>query len=327
MKHLRWGIIATGQIGRRFAEGLATVDQASVVAVGSRDKAKADAFAEKYGLPRAYGSYEEVFGDPEVDAVYIATPNDTHASLAIAAARAGKHILCEKPVTMDAAELEAVLEVVRAEDVFFMEAFMYRCHPQMAKLREVLAAGTIGEVRVIHASFAFNMGYRMESTRMVNRLGGGGLYDVGCYCVSFCRMAAGEEPTALHAVAKIGEESRVDEWATGCLGFPSGITAVFTCALRCGTPNEAIVFGDKGSARVPNPWIPPTGAGQVIVEAGGETVVHETPLEIDLYANEALTVAKHLDDRQAPQMNWDDSLGQMRALDALRASMGLAWEA
>ncbi len=210
MRHLKWGLLASGNIARRFAKGLATTEDATALAVASRSLEKAEAFAREHGLEHAYGSYEELLADPDVDAVYISTPNHLHAEWSIRCAEAGKHVLCEKPVTMNAPELETVLAAVRKHDVFFMEAFMYRCHPQMARVKELIAEGRIGEVRLLEATFAFNMGLNLENTRQINHMGGGGLMDVGCYCVSFCRFVAGEEPTDLHAVGRIGAENRVD---------------------------------------------------------------------------------------------------------------------
>ena len=158
MRHLKWGLLAAGGIAHKFANGLATTDEATALAVGSRDLGKAKKFAEEHGIERAYGSYEELLADGDVDAVYISTPNSLHAEWSIAAAKAGKHILCEKPVTTNAPELEKVLAVVKEQGVFFMEAFMYRCHPQWKKLREVLDSGRIGQVRILESSFSFNMG-------------------------------------------------------------------------------------------------------------------------------------------------------------------------
>ena len=326
MRHLKWGLLAAGGIARKFTNGLATTDEATALAVGSRSLDKAKKFAEEHGIERAYGSYEELLADPDVDAVYISTPNSLHAEWSVKAARAGKHVLCEKPVTTNAAELEEVLEVVKKCDVFFMEAFMYRCHPQWKRLREILGAGTIGEVRILRSSFAFNMGLKLENIRLSNPLAGGALMDVGCYCVSFCRLAAGEEPVECKAVAHVGNESRVDQQTTGVLKFPSGAVAYFSCATQCAMPHAAEVYGSEGSVAVTNPWQPPDGKTSLVVTAGGTTETIEVTDDCELYAREALTVAKHLDKRQAPAMSWDDSLGQMRTLDALRADMGLKFD-
>ena len=329
MKHLRWGLLAAGNIAGRFAKGVATItDQATALAVGSRSLDKAKKFAEEHKIERAYGSYEELLADKDVDAVYISTPNSMHAEWSMKAAQAGKHILCEKPVTANVKELKKVLPVIRKCDVFFMEAFMYRCHPQWKRLLEIIKTGTIGEVRILQSSFAFNMGLQLQNIRLSNPLAGGGLMDVGCYCVSFCRLVAGEEPLKCHAVARIGEQSRVDEFAAGVLQFPSGAVAHFTCATQCGTPSVANVYGSKGSIVVTNPWFPSDGNASLIVNAEGKTEAIEVKHGRELYANEALTVAEYLGQRQAPRpaMGWDDSLGQMKTLDALRKSMGLRFD-
>ena len=332
MKHLRWGVLAAGRIAGKFASGLSTItDQATALAVGSRSLEKAQAFAAEHGIERAYGSYDELLADPEVDAVYIATPNSLHAEWSIKAARAGKHILCEKPVTVNAPELEKVLAVVKDCDVFFMEAFMYRCHPQWSKLFEIIDAGTIGEVRVLYSTFAYHMGLdenARRNIRLSNPLAGGALMDVGCYCVSFSRLVAREEPVACHAVCHIGEQTRVDHQTTGILKFPSGIVASFATATQCGVPARARIYGSGGSITVTTPWFPNDENATLVVNAGGTTETVAVTHGRELYANEALTVAQHLDARQAPRpaMSWPDSLGQMRTLDALRKSMDLEFD-
>jgi len=319
-------LLGAGNIAAKFANGLTRTDQATGLAIGSRNLEKAREFAAKHGLERAYGSYDEVLADPDVDVVYIALPNHLHAEWSIKAAQAGKHILCEKPVTLNTPQLERVLAVVKAQDVFFMEAFMYRCHPQLQKVRELLEAGAIGEVRTLHASFSFNMGPQYDNTRMVNYMGGGGLMDVGCYCVSFCRWAVGEEPARCRAVAHIGERTRVDEYMAGVLEFPSGPVAYFTSGIQCNVPASADIYGSRGSIHIESPWLPPESGTPVMLLADGKAETFEISLGRDLYENEALHVAEHLEQRQAPAMTWDDSLGQMRALDALRADMGLVFD-
>lgn len=326
MRHLRWGILGAGGIAGTFADALATTDQATPLAIGSRSLEKAQAFSKRHKVVRAYGSYAEVLADPEVDAVYIALPNHMHAEWSIRCADAGKHILCEKPVTVNAPELERVLSVVRQRDVFFMEAFMYRCHPQWQKVREIIDSGTIGEVRTLYSAFAFNMGAAYGNIRMQNPAAGGGLMDVGCYCVSFCRLIAREEPVVCHAVAHIGERSRVDEWSAAVLKFPSEVVAHITYAVGCGVPTAANIYGSKGSITVATPWFPSDENASIIVQAGDKTDKHDIKHGRNLYANEALAVAEHLDARQAPHMTWEDSLGQARTLDALRASMGLVFD-
>lgn len=326
MKHLQWGILSTGNIAGKFATSLNSTDQASLRAVASRDTQKAQAFAQEHGIPASYGSYQELLADPAVDAVYIGLPNHLHMEWSIKCAQAGKHILCEKPATANAAQLEQVLKVVKEHDVFYMEAFMYRCHPQWKKVRELLDGGAIGEVRAIKTTFAFNMGLALENIRLSNPAAGGALMDVGCYCVSFCRLIAGEEPDSIRGVAHIGTESRVDEQTAGVLRFPSGIVASFECATQVGIPTSATVHGSSGSLTVGNPWFPSEQNAPIIVNEGGKEETIQVSQPGELYANEALTVAQYLEDRQTPAMSWEDSLGQMRTLDALRTDMGLVFD-
>ena len=326
MKHLKWGIMATGAIAGSFARGLNSTDKATALAVGSRTKDKAEAFAKEHEIERAYGSYDEMLADPDVDAVYIALPNHMHGEWSIKCAEAGKHILCEKPVTINAAELEGVLAAVKKHDVFFMEAFMYRCHPQWEKVCEIIKAGQIGDVRMLESSFAFNMGLDLNNIRCSNPAAGGGLMDVGCYCVSFSRLIAQEEPVKCQAAGHIGPESRVDEYAAGVLKFPSGIVAYFSCGTQCGVPTGAFIYGSKGSIQITNPWTPGQDGASLIVNTGRDIETIVVPMKEELYANEALTVAVCVNERQSPAMCWDDSRGQMRTLDALRKDIGLVFD-
>src|SRR5687767_6145 len=182
-KRVRWGIMGTGSIAGSFAEGLAECETGELVAVGSRTDATAELFRQKYNVPRCHGSYEALIKDPEIDALYIATPHPAHAEWAIRAARAKKHLLVEKPIGINAAEAMAIVEAARESGVFLMEAFMYRTHPQAARLVELLRAGSIGEVRVIQAAFGFHWPKPWNATSRIisNELAGGGILDVGCY--------------------------------------------------------------------------------------------------------------------------------------------------
>ena len=181
---LRWGILGTGGIAKALAKALAVSTTGELVAVGSRTQAGADKFGDEFKVARRHASYEGVLSDPGVDAVYISLPNHLHAEWAIKTAEAGKHVLCEKPLTTNWAEGLAVIEAARRAKVFFMEAFMYRCHPQTAKLVELLRSKVIGEVRVIQANFSYNMGPKYDNIRLRADAAGGGIMDVGCYTVS-----------------------------------------------------------------------------------------------------------------------------------------------
>src|ERR1700722_9820609 len=187
-KTLNWGIIGTGRIAHVFAEGIAGSQTGTLLAVGSRTQEAADTFGDIWKVPRRYGSYEALLADDEVQAIYISTPHPLHAEWAIKAADAGKHILCEKPLALNHAEAMVVVDAAQRNNVFLMEAFMYRCHPQTAKLVELLRKKVIGDVRLIQTTFSFRSGYDLKSRLLNNALGGGGILDVGCYCTSGARL-------------------------------------------------------------------------------------------------------------------------------------------
>ena len=334
---LAWGIIGTGAIAKTFAGALVTSKTGQLVAVGSRTQESADAFGEKFSVAKRYGSYEELLADSEVQAVYISTPHPMHAEWAVKAAEAGKHILCEKPLTLNFPQAMAVVEAARRSDVFLMEAFMYRCHPQTAKLLEIIKQGLIGEVRVIQATFSFNAGYNLESRLLKNELGGGGIMDVGCYCTSMSRLIAGAaagmdfaEPIEVKGSGRVGETG-VDEWAAGILKFPGDIVAQISCGVRITQENVLRVFGTEGSIMVPSPWTCARGQGtpKIVLARNGqpeEEILIET--DQDLFAIEADTVAACIENRQAtpPAMTWADTLGNMRTLDRWRTAVGVVFD-
>jgi predicted dehydrogenase len=229
---LGWGILATGRIAGIFAQGVARSQHSRLVAVGSRTQAGADRFAQEFNVPRAHGSYEALLADPEVQAVYIATPHPQHVEWAVKAAEAGKHILCEKPVGLNHAEAMVMTEAARAHGVLFMEAFMYRCHPQTAKVLEIVRSGVLGEIRLVQAAFGFNAGFNATSRLWANASGGGGILDVGCYPVSFSRLIAGAmsgqpflDPVSVTGAGQLHAETGVDVVAAATLKFANGLVA------------------------------------------------------------------------------------------------------
>ncbi len=331
---LRWGILGPGSIAKKFAQALGQSNSGTLVAAGSRSQERADAFMKKFGGGRTYGDYDALLADPEVDAVYIATPHPSHACWAVRAARAGKHILCEKPIALNAAEAEAIqLEAQRA-GVFLMEAFMYRAHPQTKKIVELVRNGTLGEIRMIEGAFCFDQGAKPEGRHQANALGGGGILDLGCYPVSMARLVAGarsgksfENPDTIKAVGHLDEETGVDTWTSALLQFSGDLVAVVTCGLRVSGDNLVKIRGTKGTLTVLAPWfcsgelhLQSTGAKEVEkIDAGISESVYLP--EIDLVAS---SVAAGL--QEADSMSWEDTLGNMTCLDAWRTEIGFQYD-
>ncbi len=320
-----WGILSTGRIAHTFALSVRRSKTGCLTAVGSRSFKSAKAFAQTHEIKNTHGSYEALLADPSVEAVYIATPHPSHAEWVIRAAKAGKAVLCEKPLTMNASEAKKVVATAGKNKTFLMEAFAYRCHPQTAQLIKLIQSKVIGEVRLIQSSFCFNAFYNPLNRLFSKKLGGGGILDIGCYPVSIARLIAGAargkafaEPVVVKAVGHIGQ-SGVDEWAMALLRFPGDVLAEITCGIR--TQGEVIlrVHGTKGSITVPEPFGCGIKAGKtsILVHRNGKTEKVVVKSDRGLYTYEADAVARALrEDRpQSPSMTWADSLGNSKILD------------
>ena len=323
----RWGILSTGRIARKLADAVVASESSALVAVGSRAQAAADAFAADYGI-RAHGSYEALLADPEVDVVYVATPHPQHAEWSIRALQAGKAVLCEKPLGVNHPEVMAMVEAATVQDRFLMEAFMYRAHPQTAKVVALVRDGAIGEVRQLNASHGFASPFNPASRLHSNELAGGGILDVGCYPVSMARLVAGEEPADIAGFAALGETG-VDQWAAALLRFPSGLIARVATAVSVSLDNTVQIFGSKGSIHIGSPWFGAgaDGAWRFDLVRGGkrETIAGKAKqtyvLEVD-----AVVHALSQGALESPCMTWADSLGNARALDRWREAAGVEFD-
>ena len=342
---IRWGLIGTGSIAKAFTHGLTQTPAGTVAGVGSRSLDSAQAFiSDNPGAADAkpHGSYDELLADPDVQAVYISTPHPYHATWAIRAAEAGKHILCEKPLALNHAQAMAVVDAARQHNVLLMEAFMYRCHPQTARLVELVRDGRIGELKLIQASFGFAAGFNPDSRLFNPELAGGGIMDVGCYPVSFSRLIAGAavgEPfanpmqvTGAGTLAPTG----VDAVAAATLKFDSGILAQVSTSVQLNQENVARLFGSEGVIDVPNPWCADRKAGgQFVINVNRKGEKHPQQIKVETdrtaFALEAEAVANALAARQtqasAPAMSWADSLGNIDTLDKWRAAAGVTYPA
>jgi predicted dehydrogenase/aryl-alcohol dehydrogenase-like predicted oxidoreductase len=338
---IRWGIIATGAIGTTFARGLKMCQTGQLYAVASRSQEKAEAFAREWGAHAAYSSYQALLDDPQVQAVYISTPHPMHAEWAIRAAEAKKHVLVEKPFAINFAQAMAMTEAAIVNDVLMMEAFMYRCHPQTARLVELLKSKAIGDVRVIQATFSFHAGFNPNGRIFNNALAGGGILDVGCYTVSMSRLIAGAatgkdfaDPTEVRAAGHLGQTG-TDEWAVASLKFPGEILAQLSTGVSVNQENVVRIFGSEGRITLPNPWQANRTApepGQILIQRNDEKQPREITIEAsatsfayeaDVFGNALLSGKKQA---PSPAMSRDDTLGNIRTLDAWRNEIGLVYD-
>lgn len=318
---LRWGILSTARIGIKAV--IPAIQQSSngiVVAMASRDARAAQDVANALNIPRAFGSYDEMLASPEVDAVYNPLPNSMHKEWTIRAAQYGKHVLCEKPFALNAAEVDAMIAAARRHRVLLMEAFMYRFHPQYARVHALIAEGAIGRVQVIRSAFCFRL-EDLKNIRLRADLGGGSLMDVGCYCVNMSRLIAGAEPVEAQAHAVIGEKSRVDETFAGTLHFPNDVVAVFTSSFRTDYREWLEVAGTEGRLELPRPIKPGTGAGggEIILHRGDKSETFTTPT-----ANHYQLMVEHFADavRHGKELRYPPEEGRanMHVIDALYES-------
>ena len=275
-RRLRWGVLSTADIARKkWIPGVrrSPAGRGEIVAIGSRDAESALRAATELSIPRAHGSYEALLADPEVDAVYIPLPNHLHLEWTLAAVRAGKHVLCEKPLALSAADAQRMVDAADAAGVHLMEAFMYRLHPSWLGVREVVASGRIGALQSIQSWFSY---YNDDAgnIRNIRAAGGGALFDIGCYCINLSRMLFGAEPERVEASIVRDAASGVDIVTSALLVFPGGGTATFTCSIRAESDQRVHVYGTEGHVSVGIPFnIPPELPTHLFVTQGGDPPV------------------------------------------------------
>jgi predicted dehydrogenase len=306
-----------------------------MVAVGSRSADSASRFAAQFAAASAHGSYDALLNDRQVQAVYLSLPNSMHHSWTIKSLRAGKHVLCEKPLANNSAQAEEMFEVAQKAGKVLIEAFMYRAHPQTLQAMNVIRSGAIGQVRLIRTSFCFRTNRIDGNIRFAPELGGGALMDVGCYCLSLSRLVAGEEPSKIKAFAQL-HASGVDELTTTILQFSSGAMAEFTCGLRLHADNTAYICGDEGYLSIPVPWKPQAGKSHFILARGipprqdsprppvaAAPEVVQVPCDQDIFSIEADAFAACVLDGVTPFVTRADTIGNIRAIEAVRVEAGL----
>lgn len=336
---IRWGIIGPGSIAKAFRGGVAGSRHGVLAAIATRNPDRPNLATDFPGVRIVHG-YEALLADPDIDAVYIALPHTGHAEWAIKAAEAGKHVLVEKPLALSAFEIDAVFHAHRKAGTFAGEAFMYRLHPQTARIGELIRSGAIGEVRMIQSSFGFSMGrFQPQHRLFASALAGGGILDVGGYPVSMSRFVAGQalgrpfaDPVKIRGTASLNTEG-TDDWAAAILTFENGIVAQVSCAVMVNLDNVLRIHGSEGRLEVPDFWFAGgdrnQGLGHIDLVKDGkrETIsVNETrhvyAFEVDA-ASEAILAGRQ--EFVAPGMSWADSLGNARVLDAWRKDSGIEY--
>lgn len=312
-KIIKWGILGSGKIAHKFVNDLKTLEDAEVFAVGSRTIEKATAFSQEFGIPKKYGSYEELLKDADVQIIYVATPHHAHKEDVMKCLRAGKAVLCEKPFTINADETEEIIKYARESKLFLMEAMWTRFLPAIVKLRELLKSGIIGDIRQVKADFGFRCEWNTENRLLNPELGGGALLDVGIYVISFAVMIFGVSPLKISTMPYIGSTG-IDEQFSATLGFDEGKMAILTGAVRTKTPQDAWVIGTEGYIHIPDFWhaksiilylqgkpaesfdMPFESLGYQYEASEAMNCLREGKLESDIMSlNETLTIMKIMD--------------------------------
>jgi predicted dehydrogenase len=319
-KSMGWGILGAGSIASKFATDLVKLSDARLTAVGSRSADKAARFAEERGVERSYGSYAGMIADPEVDVVYVATPHPFHKEHTLLCLEGGKAVLCEKPMAVHAGQVREMVAAAREHGLFVMEAMWSRFNPVWVQVRQWLAEGRIGEVRMLSADFGFRTGWNPEGRLLNLSLAGGALLDVGVYVVSLASLVYGGAPERVQAAAHIGETG-VDEQTAMVLSYPGGGLALLACAIRTVTPHAARIDGIEGAIEIPRFWHPTTARlirpGEEPLETSGDFGYHYEAAEV----MECLRAGR----TESETMPLDESISIAETMDNVRAQIGLTY--
>jgi predicted dehydrogenase len=319
---VRWGVLSTAKIAReKVIPGIEAAEHCEVVAIASRDAERAKSVAEQLSIPHAHASYEALLADDDIDVVYIPLPNHLHAEWTIAAAQAGKHVLCEKPLALSAADAQQMVDVCATEGVKLMEAFMYRLHPSWVAVQELVASGRIGQLSAVQSWFSF-FNDDARNIRNIREFGGGALLDIGCYLVNLSRMLFGGEPVRVQASISRDPVADVDVLTAGVLEFEKGI-ATFTCSTRAEPDQRVDIYGTEGRISIGIPFnIPPELPTEVYVTAGGDPPVHPKTQVLtfdpaDHYAIQAERFARGVLDSAPVPIPPQDAVANLRAIEQI----------
>jgi predicted dehydrogenase len=311
---VKWGIISTADINRKVIPGAHASSKVDLLGVASRDQARAEQYAKEWDIPRAYGSYEALLADPEIEAVYISLPNHMHCEWSIKSVEAGKHVLCEKPMSRKASEVEAAFDAAEKAGRLLSEAFMYRHNPQTKRVTQLIAEGAIGELRVVRSVFSYSL-YDEDNIRLRTDAEGGALMDVGCYNVSGSRLVGGE-PERVFGEAWYGP-SGTDWVFSGTLRFPGNVIGLFHCGTALPEQDELEVIGSEGSLFLDDPWHCNVPAIELRRADGVERIEIEKE---DSYRLELENLSDAIRGEGELLLGREDAVGQARALGALHES-------
>lgn len=310
---LKWGILGTSFISEVMAKAINDSENAELAAIGSRDKAKAASFAKKYNIPHSYSEYQHLLDDDSIDIVYIGLPNHLHKEWIIQCAKAGKHILCEKPLVLSFSEAEEAFSVVKQHNVFCMEALMYHCHPFTMQLKSLINEGTIGKIKHINAFYSANI------AELANKSAGGAIRNLGCYPLSLIRLLVENEPHSIESIGQLNNDKTQDHLGITYLKFKNDTTATITTADHIDMLSQLTVFGSEGMIEInTNPWLPGE-ANQITIKRGDKEEVRNFNADKSLYTYQIDTVceqiARDLKNPETPGVSWEHSLGNVSVLE------------
>jgi len=332
MSKVTWGILSTANIGvKRMIPAILAGRRGVITAIASRDAGRAADVAARFGIGRSYGSYQALLDDPDIEAIYNPLPNHLHVEWTVKALDAGKHVLCEKPIALNAAEAGAIVDARDRSGRQVIEAFMVRCHPQWHRVRELVRAGRIGTVRAIQSAFVFSV---LDPNNVRNRaeIGGGALYDVGCYPLVTARYVFGSEPERAIALLDRDPELGVDRVTSGMLAFPGGGQLTFASALQLAPYQRVVILGTEGRLELGVPFTPGKEHGcRLTIDSGksldGSSASVEEFAPFDQYAAQCDLAAAVFRRETAQEFPIEDAIGNMRVIDALyRSALSGHWE-
>jgi predicted dehydrogenase len=315
-KKLNWGLLSTARINQALIRPLTASKRTRLLAVASRNLSSAESYAREWKIPRAHGSYEALLADPEIDVIYNSLPNHLHAEWSIKALRAGKHVLCEKPIALTLAEVDAMTQAAKETGKVLAEAFMYRHHPQTLKAKEIVDSGALGKIQLIKGAFTFNL-TREGDIRLNKEMGGGSIWDVGCYPISFARTIAGTNPLEVFGWQVTGQ-SGIDDSFYGQMRFESGVHAQFDSGFKSPFRTMIEIVGTEASLSIPSPFKPERNS-ELLLARGDKA----EKIKINggmLYMGEVDDMCDAITQNKAPRVSLADSRGNVATILALLES-------